>query len=126
VIVGMRTCQQAARVAAVTGGVQLAGRPDKNGTPRLSRLVDVGADVEAHRGMHASDIDWGKQLIQVRRKGSLAAQWLQGSAEAFVWLRLHVDEIANRNRRTISCSRPCAAAETALTRNYDHAKASKR
>jgi putative transposase len=48
-IVQMRTRQQAARVAAATGGVQLPGKPDKNGAPRLSRLVDVGPDFEARR-----------------------------------------------------------------------------
>ncbi|MGH3677943.1 MAG: IS607 family element RNA-guided endonuclease TnpB [Mycobacterium sp.] len=49
-IVGMRTRKQAARVAALTGGVQLAGKPKPDGTPTLSRYVDVGADFEAHRG----------------------------------------------------------------------------
>ena len=48
-IVQMRTVAQAARVAAVSGGVQLPGRPDRDGAPRLSRRVDVGADFEAHR-----------------------------------------------------------------------------
>jgi putative transposase len=49
VIVGMRTCGQAARVAALTGGVQLPGKPSRDGTARLSRLVDVGPDFEVHR-----------------------------------------------------------------------------
>jgi putative transposase len=46
----MRTGKQAARVAELTGGVQLAGKPKSDGTPRLSRYVAVGADFEAHRG----------------------------------------------------------------------------
>jgi len=29
--------------------MHLPGKPDKNGAPRLSRRVDVGADFEAHR-----------------------------------------------------------------------------
>jgi putative transposase len=45
----MRTRGQAARVAAATGGTHLPGRPKPDGTPRLSRYVDVGADFEAHR-----------------------------------------------------------------------------
>jgi hypothetical protein len=48
-IVQMRTVAQAGKVAAGTGGAQLPGKPDRNGTPRLSRRVDVGADFEVHR-----------------------------------------------------------------------------
>jgi putative transposase len=48
-IVQMRTLAQAAKVAAATGGVQLPGTPDENGSSRLSRRVDVGADFEVHR-----------------------------------------------------------------------------
>jgi putative transposase len=48
-IVGMRTRGQAARVAAATGGAHLPGKPKPDGTPRLSRYVDVGADFETHR-----------------------------------------------------------------------------
>jgi putative transposase len=48
-IVGMRTRKQAARVAAATGGVHLGGKPKRDGTPTLSRYVDVGGDFEAHR-----------------------------------------------------------------------------
>jgi putative transposase len=48
-IVGMRTARQAARVAELTGGVHLPGRPNRDGMPTLSRLVDVGRDFEAHR-----------------------------------------------------------------------------
>jgi putative transposase len=49
-IVGMRTRGQAARIATATGGARLAGKPKGDGTPTLSRYVDVGADFEAHRG----------------------------------------------------------------------------
>jgi putative transposase len=50
VIIGMRTRKQAARVAAATSGAHLPGTPKPDGTPTLSRYVDVGADFEAHRG----------------------------------------------------------------------------
>ena len=48
-IVGMRTRVQAAKVAALTGGVQLPGKPKPDGTQALSRYVDVGSDFEVHR-----------------------------------------------------------------------------
>jgi putative transposase len=48
-IVGMRTCGQAARVAALTGGTHLAGKAKRDGTPTVSRYVDVGPHSEAHR-----------------------------------------------------------------------------
>jgi putative transposase len=48
-IVAMRTVKQAARVTALTAGAHLPGKPKRDGTPTLSRLVDIGADFEAHR-----------------------------------------------------------------------------
>ncbi len=48
-IVEMRTCAQATKVAQATGGVQLVGRPRPDGAVPMSRWVDVGADVEPHR-----------------------------------------------------------------------------
>jgi integrase len=59
----------------------------------LALAVSSAARAGELLGMRAADIDWSEQLIQVRRKGSRAAQWLPASAEAFVWLRLYVDEI---------------------------------
>lgn len=50
-IVGMRTRQQAATVAGLTGGVHLVGKPNRDGSPSLSRYVDVGADFEVHRAV---------------------------------------------------------------------------
>jgi putative transposase len=50
-IVGMRTRAQAAKVAAATGGAHLVGKPKRDGTPTLSRYVDVGADFEGHRAV---------------------------------------------------------------------------
>ncbi|MEI6252413.1 MAG: IS607 family element RNA-guided endonuclease TnpB, partial [Mycobacteriaceae bacterium] len=49
-IVEMRTCAQAAKVAEATGGCPLAGRPGKDGTVAVSQWVDVGPDFEVHRG----------------------------------------------------------------------------
>ena len=46
----MRTRKQAARVATLTGGVQLPGKPCANGTRPASRYVDVGEGFEVHRG----------------------------------------------------------------------------
>jgi putative transposase len=48
-IARMRTCKQAAKVAELTGGVQLPGNPKPDGTHTLSRYVDVGVDFEAAR-----------------------------------------------------------------------------
>lgn len=48
-IVRMRSCAQAAKVAEATGGVQLAGKPKPDGTPTFSRYVEIGVDFEAHR-----------------------------------------------------------------------------
>ena len=48
-IVGLRTCRQAAKVAELTGGAQLPGRPKPDGRQTLSRYVDVGADFQTHR-----------------------------------------------------------------------------
>ena len=48
-IVEMRTCVQAAKVAKATGGIQLPGRPSTDGTVPVSRWVDVGDDFEDHR-----------------------------------------------------------------------------
>jgi putative transposase len=49
VIVGLRSIGQAARVASLTGGEQLPGKPRRDGTAAESRLVDVGPDFEVHR-----------------------------------------------------------------------------
>ncbi|CMN09692.1 Putative transposase [Mycobacterium tuberculosis] len=43
-IVRMRSCAQAAKVAEATGGVQLAGKPKPDGTPTFSRYVEIGVD----------------------------------------------------------------------------------
>ena len=48
-IVGTRTIKQAAKVAELTGGVQLPGKARQGGMVPASRYVDVGADFEVHR-----------------------------------------------------------------------------
>lgn len=66
-IVALRTGEQAAKVAVLTGGVQLPGEPKPDGTAALSRYVAVGADFEVHRqgvesvsvlfGLYGGDVD---------------------------------------------------------------------
>jgi putative transposase len=48
-VVEARTCAQGARIAAATGGTQLA-KAQRDGTTKLGRRVDVGVDLEAARG----------------------------------------------------------------------------
>ncbi|MGH3523540.1 MAG: IS607 family element RNA-guided endonuclease TnpB [Mycobacterium sp.] len=48
-IVGMRTRKHAAKIAELTCGRQLPGKPKPDGTPTVSRYVDVGKDFDAHR-----------------------------------------------------------------------------
>jgi integrase/recombinase XerD len=43
--------------------------------------------------LRGGDVDWGEQLIRVRRKGSDAEQWLAASRDAFVWLRLYLADL---------------------------------
>jgi integrase/recombinase XerD len=86
----------------------------------LALAVSSGARAGELLGMRAADIDWGEQLIQVRRKGSRAAQWLPASAEAFVWLRLYVDEIDEPN------SPNGFVWQTLRRRSYQGAKLSRR
>jgi hypothetical protein len=39
------------------------------------------------------DLDWGDQLVQVIRKGTWDEQWLPVSTEAFVWIRLYLNDL---------------------------------
>jgi integrase/recombinase XerD len=59
----------------------------------VALVVSTAARAGEILGLRAVDVDWGEQTIQVRRKGSGAAQWLPASPEAFVWLRLWVAEL---------------------------------
>jgi len=55
----------------------------------LALDVSTGARAAELLGLCGADVDWGDQLIQVRRKGTQAQQWLPASPDAFVWLRLY-------------------------------------
>lgn len=48
-------------------------------------------------GIRSADLDWGDQLVRVRRKGTGAEQWLPASDDAFVWLRLYLDQAGELN-----------------------------
>jgi integrase len=51
--------------------------------------VSTGARAAELLGARGGDVDPGRQLITVVRKGSRAVQQLPASADAFVWLRLY-------------------------------------
>lgn len=59
----------------------------------LALAVSTGARAGELLRLTAADLDWGDQLIRVRRKGSGAQQWLPASSEAFVWLRLWLEDL---------------------------------
>jgi integrase/recombinase XerD len=61
----------------------------------LALAVSTAARASELLGVGPSDLDWGDQLIRVRRKGTDAEQWLPASAEAFVWLRLYLAEVGD-------------------------------
>lgn len=55
--------------------------------------VSNGARAGELLGVRGVDVDWGGQRVQVTRKGAGERQWLPGSPEAFVWLRLYLAEV---------------------------------
>lgn len=57
----------------------------------VAMAISSGARVGELLGVRGADLDWGEQLVRVRRKGSGAQQWLPVSGETFVWLRLYID-----------------------------------
>jgi len=59
----------------------------------LALVISAAARAAEILGVRGGDLDWGDQLVRVRRKGTQAEQWLPASSDAFVWLRLYVDEI---------------------------------
>jgi len=59
----------------------------------MAIAISTGARAAELLGVTGADVDWGDQLIRVRRKGSGAQQWLPASPESFVWLRLYLREI---------------------------------
>jgi integrase/recombinase XerD len=62
---------------------------------RAILALDVSSAARASEvlGIRGVDLDWGEQLVRVRRKGSDAEQWLPASPEAFVWIRLYLAEL---------------------------------
>ncbi|MGP4014556.1 tyrosine-type recombinase/integrase [Saccharopolyspora sp. 5N708] len=56
-------------------------------------VISNGARAAELLGIRLADVDWGDQLVRVRRKGTGAEQWLPASAEALVWLRLYLDQL---------------------------------
>src|SRR5262245_15953847 len=69
-----------------------AAMPSNRDRPILALDISTGARAAELLGIRGADIDWGDQLIRVRRKGTGIQQWLPASPEAFVWLRLYVGE----------------------------------
>ncbi len=59
----------------------------------LALAVSNGARAAEILGLRGCDVDWGNQQVRVIRKGTRAEQWLPGSNEAFVWLRLYLAEV---------------------------------
>ncbi|MGH3814418.1 MAG: tyrosine-type recombinase/integrase [Pseudonocardiaceae bacterium] len=59
----------------------------------LALAVSTAARAAEILGVRGGDLDWGDQLVRVRRKGTQAEQWLPVSPDAFVWLRLYLDEV---------------------------------
>jgi integrase len=55
--------------------------------------VSTGARAAELLGIRLADVEWGDQLVRVRRKGTGAEQWLPGSPEAFLWLRLYLEQV---------------------------------
>ena len=62
----------------------------------LAITISSAARAAEILGLRGVDVDWGEQLVRVRRKGSRAEQWLPASPEAFVWLRLYLADLVER------------------------------
>ena len=60
----------------------------------LSLTISSAARSGEILGLRGVDVDWGEQLYGFAVKGQRAAQWLPASPEAFVWLRLYLDDLA--------------------------------
>jgi putative transposase len=105
-IVGMRTVTQAAKVAQLTRGAQLPGRPKPDRTPSLYRYVDVGADFELHRSAVESvsvlfdlyDGDAANYVVTGSPGEKLSTGWLVTAA------KFEVEWPADEQRRALVCS----------------------
>lgn len=56
----------------------------------IAFYVSSGARASELLGLTGADLDFGNHRIQVRRKGTGAAQWIPASPDSFVWLRLYL------------------------------------
>jgi len=63
----------------------------------LALAISTAARASELLGISGGDVDWGDQLVRVRRKGTRAEQWLPASPESFMWLRLYLSEFAPRS-----------------------------
>lgn len=61
----------------------------------LAFWISTGARASELLGATIADVDPGRQLISVIRKGSRALQTLPASPDAFVWLRLYQAQLAD-------------------------------
>jgi integrase/recombinase XerD len=61
----------------------------------LCIAVSNGARAAELLGIRSADVDWGDQLVRVHRKGSGEPQWLPASPDAFVWLRLYLNDLGD-------------------------------
>lgn len=59
----------------------------------LALAVSNAARASEVLGVRGVDLDWGEQLVRVTRKGSRAEQWLPASRDAFIWIRLYLDDL---------------------------------
>ena len=59
----------------------------------LALAVSNAARASELLGVRGADLDWGEQMVKVTRKGSRAEQWLPASRDAFVWIRLYLDDL---------------------------------
>jgi integrase len=64
----------------------------------LAVTVSSAARASEVLGIRGVDVDWGEQLVCVRRKGTQAPQRLPASPEAMVWLRLYLADLGQQPR----------------------------
>ena len=75
----------------------------------LALAISTAARANELLGLCCGDVDWGDQLIRVRRKGTGAEQWLPASPDAFVWLRLYLEEIGPVDGQRAGLADPASA-----------------
>jgi integrase len=96
-----------------------AAMPSNRDRAILALAISCAARASEILGMRGIDVDWGNQRVRVRRKGSDAEQWLPASPDAFVWLRLYLNDIGNPAPNAplwVTLRRRRSGADTALQR----------